>query len=169
MRDLRDQGLHSRTARAGLGPGGDAGLRAGTVSAAQDWKHGLHLLSGLRACVPARQCWDPEPGAGKRVADRSAAVGIWIFFAAKRSGGADYRVYVWRAAECIRYGEPRLCGRKLARSGATREPRGSGAGIDFRVLPDGGTDTAAGDRDVVEPGMGRSSTGGVAARTPVHV
>ena len=46
-------GLHSRPARTGLGPGGDSRLRAGAVPAPQGRQHGLHLLSGLRACLPA--------------------------------------------------------------------------------------------------------------------
>ncbi len=43
-------------------------------------QHGLHLLPGLRSCLPARQCRHPEPAARNRVADRSHPLRDRLFF-----------------------------------------------------------------------------------------
>ncbi len=72
--EVRDQDVCTRATRrtafaAAATPtvrsGGNPRLRIGALSAAQSRQHGLHLLSRLRPCLPARQRRHTEPPAGK--------------------------------------------------------------------------------------------------------
>ena len=84
-----------------------------SVPAAQDGKHGLHILSRLCSCLPARQHWNSLHASGPESRSRHISLGRGSTLPATGPGSAGGRSGFWGVCQCCWNG---WAGRRVAQS-----------------------------------------------------